>query len=79
MIDPDELREVLAANILRLRLDKGWSQKELATRLGVSFVTVNRLENGHASPSAELLYTLADVLGVTTDTFRQACEKISAS
>ncbi len=39
---PDEIR--------RLRARLGLSQTELAERLGVSFATVNRWENGHTKP-----------------------------
>ncbi len=34
-----------------LRKRRGWSQEELARRLGVSFATVSRWENGHQAPS----------------------------
>lgn len=75
MIDTDELRQILAANLSRLRKERNLSQTELAERIGVSLVHLNRIENGHASPSAELLYAVADALGVTTDSLRQIPSK----
>lgn len=71
VIDASTLRPIIAANILRLRKAKAMSQEELAETLGISRVQLNRLENGHNSPSAELLYSLADVLGVPADALRQ--------
>ena len=39
------------ATIRRLRLLAGVTQEELARKIGVSFATVNRWENGHRRPS----------------------------
>ena len=71
MIETDDLRKTLAGNVLRLRKDRGMSQRQLADRLGISLVHLNRIENAHHSPKAELLYSLADALEVTTDQLRQ--------
>ena len=38
-------------DLKELRKRRGWSQEELARRLGVSFATVSRWENGHQAPS----------------------------
>lgn len=38
-------------NLIDLRKRLGLTQTEMARRLGVSFVTVNRWENGHCRPS----------------------------
>ena len=40
-----------AARIKQYRARLGLTQAELATRLGVSFATVNRWENGRTVPS----------------------------
>lgn len=37
--------------IKALRLELGYSQKEMASFLGVSFATLNRWENGHFNPT----------------------------
>jgi len=71
VIDQADLRPVLGSNIARLRRAKDLSQEELAGRLGISRVFLNRIENAGASPGAEVLYSLADALGVTTDNLRQ--------
>lgn len=70
MIDERELRKSIALNVARLRQDRGWSQGELAERLQVSRIHINRIENAKSSVSAELLYSLADAFGVPSDTLR---------
>jgi len=42
-----------------LRAERGWSQAELAERLGVSRQTVNALETGKYDPSLPLAFKLA--------------------
>lgn len=79
MIETELLRKCIAANVTRLRNERGWSQTELAEKLGVSFVHVNRIERAKASPGPELLFAIADVFGVSTDALRQVAEKISAA
>lgn len=42
-----------------LRAERGWSQAELAKRLGVSRQTVNAIETGRYDPSLPLAFALA--------------------
>lgn len=50
-----------------LREKRGWTQQELATKVGASRNTINRLEIGNRTPSLALLICLAEVLGVKLD------------
>jgi putative transcriptional regulator len=45
--------------VRELRTDQGWSQAELATRLGVSRQTVNAIETGRYEPSLSLALKIA--------------------
>tara|TARA_R110002012_G_scaffold234226_1_gene407771 strand:+ start:797 stop:997 length:201 start_codon:yes stop_codon:yes gene_type:complete len=45
-----------------LRIARGWSQAELASRLGVSRQTVNSIENNKYDPSLPLAFVIARVL-----------------
>ncbi|AZM94409.1 helix-turn-helix transcriptional regulator [Vreelandella venusta] len=44
-----------------LRLERGWSQSELASRLGVSRQTVNSIENNRYDPSLPLAFVISRV------------------
>ena len=46
-----------------LRGERGWSQADLAARLGVSRQTVNALESGKYDPSLPLAFTIARLFG----------------
>jgi SNF2 family DNA or RNA helicase len=48
--------------IKSLRLKLGYSQKELAAALGVSFATVNRWENGKAKPQKDRIERMRSLL-----------------
>jgi putative transcriptional regulator len=51
-------------NTLRvLRAEHGWSQAELAERLGVSRQTVNAVETGKYDPSLPLAFRIARLFG----------------
>ena len=55
-------------NRLRLlRAEHGWSQADLAERLGVSRQTVNALETGKYDPSLPLAFKIARVFGLTIE------------
>ena len=58
---------MLGIRIAILRISKGWSQAELARRLGVSTSAVGMYEQRRREPSLGLLVPLAQELGVTTD------------
>ena len=47
-----------------LRAERGWSQAELADRLGVSRQTVNALETGKYDPSLPLAFRIAAVFAL---------------
>lgn len=49
--------------IIRLRIEKGLSQKELATLMGTKQSAISRLENGSYNPSVEFLNRIAHTLG----------------
>lgn len=50
-----------------LRKQRGWSQRELAERLNVSFQAVSKWERGDNLPDSGILLYLAKLLNTTTD------------
>ena len=58
------LRETVAANIRRIRKEKGISQEELADRAGVNRNYVGMVERCENAPTVDLLEKFAEALGV---------------
>jgi transcriptional regulator with XRE-family HTH domain len=57
--------------IQKLRLQRGWSQEQLAELTGLSVRTIQRIERGQ-TPSAESLKAIAAVLDVNFGALREA-------
>jgi len=55
--------EVNVTKLKAMRVDKGWSQRELAHRAGLTTTTVWKIEQGGGA-NAKTLKKLGDVLGV---------------
>jgi transcriptional regulator with XRE-family HTH domain len=58
------VRDILAANVVRLRRAKDLSQEALAWEAGVSRRYMARIEGGQTSTGVDLIARLAAVLGV---------------
>jgi transcriptional regulator with XRE-family HTH domain len=54
----------LANAVLAARLDKGWTQTELARLVGTKQANISRLEAGLANPTLEFIQKVCLVLGV---------------
>ena len=57
----------LGSNIVRLRTQRHWKQKDLAERLGLHVRNLVRWENDQARPRPGAMNRLAEVLGVTVE------------
>ena len=58
---------MLGQRICELRTASGWSQVDLAKKLGVAKQTVSNWENENIQPSIEMLVRPARLFNVTTD------------
>jgi ribosome-binding protein aMBF1 (putative translation factor) len=58
---------ILADKIIDNRKKNGWSQEELADKLGVSRQSVSKWEGAQSIPDMKKILQLADLFGVTTD------------
>lgn len=58
---------ILADKIMENRKKNGWSQEELAEKLGVSRQSVSKWESAQAVPDMKKILQLSEVFGVTTD------------
>lgn len=62
------LRSVRGVKVgVELRKEHGWSQADLASRIGGDAGQISRYENGRITPSADVIVRLAEVFDVTTD------------
>ena len=59
-----DLKEVVAANLRRIRHDKKLTQEELADRVSLSVRYIGSVERGRASPTVTVLGRIANALGV---------------
>lgn len=53
--------------IQELRVQRDWSQAELAARLDVSRQTINALERGRYDPSLPLAFKIARLFGLSIE------------
>jgi transcriptional regulator with XRE-family HTH domain len=61
--------------IRQLREERGWTQLELANRLGVTPSTIYNWERGRFDPRASQLRQLADAFGVKMDDIKLVPEE----
>ena len=63
----DELKLVVASNLIKLRQQAGMTQAELGEKLNYSDKTVSKWERGESMPDAYSLTRLAEIYGLTVD------------
>jgi transcriptional regulator with XRE-family HTH domain len=59
-----DVRRLLARNVKRFRLEKGWSQEELADRAELHRTYVSGVERGVRNPTITIVAALAKALAV---------------
>jgi len=59
-----DVRRLVGKNLRRLRLEKGWSQEELAFRSKLDRTYVSGVERGVRNPTVLVLSRLGGALGV---------------
>lgn len=59
-----DIRQRLAANLRRLRHEKGWSQEDYADRAGIHRTYVSDIERGARNPTITVIEKLAKPFGV---------------
>ena len=57
----------LSHKLLKIRQNLSLSQEEVADRLGVSFATVNRWENGHSNPRKSIIKSIEELYEESQD------------
>lgn len=72
IVDAEPLREEcyfphFGPQLLKIRLDRGLSQKELSHKSGIERVQIHNFEKNHHKPSYESIISLAKTLNVSSD------------
>lgn len=57
-------RQAFGARVKQLRTEKGFTQEELADRVGIFRTYMSRIETGVGNPTLDMIHALADTLGV---------------
>lgn len=63
----DDLKLVVAGNLIKLRTEAGLTQAELGAKLNYSDKTISKWERAEALPDAGVLKNLAEIYGTTVD------------
>ena len=61
------MAELLANRLRAEREERGWTQADLAERIGVSRKTINTIENGVFTPSTMIALKLARTFKLTVE------------
>jgi transcriptional regulator with XRE-family HTH domain len=56
--------KALAANVRRLRKERGWTQDDLAAEAKVEQAAISLIENARANPTLLMLESIAKALGI---------------
>jgi len=61
------LRKAFGERVKQLRKEKGWTQKTLGNKIGVTYAQLNKYEGGTNAPPLDKLHALASALETTID------------
>jgi len=64
-MDEDNFITTLSQRIKLLRIQKGLTQFDVATKMGIDDSSYRKIESGRTNPTARTLYKLAEALDVS--------------
>ena len=64
-----ELLVKFGDNLRKLRLEKGFTQEQLANELGVEVSQISRIERGLINTSVIMLYNMSRILDISVTNF----------
>ncbi len=68
-MEKSEFNKLFGKHVKMMRLDRGWSQRDLAAKLGNNYQNISELERGQFSPSLHLTYRLCNSFEITITEF----------
>ena len=63
----NDLKQIIARNLVELRKSKNYTQQDLANILQYSDKAISKWEKGDSLPDIEVLYQICNIYGVTLD------------
>ena len=63
----DNIKNIIAKNLVELRKRKKYTQQDLANILQYSDKAISKWEKGDSLPDIEILYQICNLYGVTLD------------
>lgn len=67
----------IADRIQNLRKSKGYSQEELADKMGISRQSISKWESEQSSPDIDKIILMSEIFGVTTDYLLKGIEPVA--
>lgn len=66
--EKDEIGKIIGTNLRQFRLSKGMSMESLAYQIGISKLTLLKIEQGSANPTLSVIWKIAKGLNVSIST-----------
>ena len=78
-MNKEEIAIIIGENIKQYRLQNGWTQQELGSKIGMSKNAIGNYEKGFRSPKKDTMFDLANAFNVTIDDLFPSIRKDSSS
>ena len=66
-MNKEEIAIIIGENIKQYRLQNGWTQQELGSKIGMSKNAIGNYEKGFRSPKKDTMFDLANVFNISID------------
>ena len=78
-MNKEEIAIVIGENIKQYRIQNGWTQQELGTKIGISKNAIGNYEKGFRSPKKDTMFDLANAFNISIDDLFPPIQKDSSS
>ena len=78
-MNKEEIAIIIGENIKQYRLQNGWTQQELGSKIGMSKNAIGNYEKGFRSPKKDTMFDLANAFNVSIDDLFPPIQKNSSS
>lgn len=72
------MKEEIGRRIKKIRVERGLTQKELASKVGIDFTYIGKMERGEQLPSLKVLLKIADALSLPFGCFLEDKDMVAA-